>query len=218
MKVYHISEIFYSLQGEGLRAGTANVFVRFAHCNLKCSVDDPESGFDCDTEFESSGPYELEGLLEAMAVLWPTGTGRAACVLTGGEPGLQVDQELVDGLHLNAWYVAIETNGTKVLPKEEGRGRGIDWICVSPKSAWHTIRQQFFHELKIVRRVGQQLPDREVLKRFLDPSLIPPVFLVSPAHDADGLAWENLKWCQDLVLKNPEWRLSVQQHKQWRMR
>ncbi len=36
MKQYHVNEIFYSIQGEGDRAGTANVFVRFAFCNLEC--------------------------------------------------------------------------------------------------------------------------------------------------------------------------------------
>ena len=48
---YHVNEIFYSLQGEGRRSGTANVFIRFARCNLTCNV--LEHGFDCDTEFTS---------------------------------------------------------------------------------------------------------------------------------------------------------------------
>ncbi len=57
MTHYRINEVFYSLQGEGIRAGTANVFVRFTGCNLRCALEPgPRSpgGFDCDTEFESA--------------------------------------------------------------------------------------------------------------------------------------------------------------------
>lgn len=50
-KTYRINEVFYSLQDEGVRAGTANVFVRFSGCNLACRAE--TAGFDCDTEFTS---------------------------------------------------------------------------------------------------------------------------------------------------------------------
>jgi organic radical activating enzyme len=48
---YLVNEIFYSLQGEGVRAGTPNHFLRLSKCNLACRVE--THGFDCDTEFES---------------------------------------------------------------------------------------------------------------------------------------------------------------------
>ena len=62
-KKYKINEIFYSLQGEGIRAGTAKIFVRFSNCNMKCAEEaGPKSpgGFDCDTEFESGRMLTLE--------------------------------------------------------------------------------------------------------------------------------------------------------------
>jgi 7-carboxy-7-deazaguanine synthase len=46
---------------------------------------------------------------------------------TGGEPLLQLDQDLVQAFHGLGYLVAVETNGT-LLPSA-----GIDWICVSPK-------------------------------------------------------------------------------------
>jgi organic radical activating enzyme len=38
MERYRVNEIFYSLQGEGVRAGTPNLFLRFSRCNLECRV------------------------------------------------------------------------------------------------------------------------------------------------------------------------------------
>ena len=74
MKSYWVNEIFYSLQGEGVRSGTANVFVRFKGCNLQCAMEKGEKsigGFDCDTEFESGIkmlPHDLIDACKAMVV------------------------------------------------------------------------------------------------------------------------------------------------------
>ncbi len=111
---YAVNEIFYSIQGEGVRAGTPNVFVRFQGCNLKC-IADGEAGFDCDTEFDSGRKLERQELLQEMAALVPRGQ-TWACILTGGEPMLQVDNALVQALNAEGWYIAIETNGTKTVP------------------------------------------------------------------------------------------------------
>src|SRR5262249_59761992 len=89
MDRYRVNEIFYSLQGEGVRAGTANLFLRFARCNLACSVE--THGFDCDTEFESGRPMTRSEIAAELAALAPD------CrwvILTGGGPALQVDRAL----------------------------------------------------------------------------------------------------------------------------
>ncbi|MEE9562670.1 MAG: 7-carboxy-7-deazaguanine synthase QueE, partial [Thermoanaerobaculia bacterium] len=94
MKRYQVHEIFFSLQGEGVRTGTPHLFLRLSKCNLSCSVE--THGFDCDTEFESGREMELEEMVSELQGLAP------ACdwiVLTGGEPALQVDRQLIDGLH-----------------------------------------------------------------------------------------------------------------------
>src|SRR5580704_14587290 len=86
---YLVNEIFFSLQGEGVRAGTPNLFLRLARCNEECRVE--MHGFDCDTEFES-GRW-----LTAPEIVAEARQLSAACgwlVLTGGEPALQVDREL----------------------------------------------------------------------------------------------------------------------------
>jgi organic radical activating enzyme len=207
---YQVNEVFYSLQGEGMRAGTANVFVRFAGCNLRCRIEpgeDSPGGFDCDTEFASGRKLGLDDLLAWMDVEQKTAPapldGERWCVLTGGEPGLQLDRELIDALHTDRWRIAIETNGSIELPS------GIDWVCVSPKVAEHAIRQLKADEVKYVRGFGQAIPRPRVVAEH---KLISPVFAGSEI-DPKALAW-----CVGLIKENPEWRLSIQMHKAWRVR
>jgi len=196
--VYVVNEIFYSLQGEGVRAGTANLFLRFARCNLACSAE--THGFDCDTEFESGRRMTIAEILAELREL------SADCrwvVLTGGEPALQVDRELIDALHGAGYLLAIETNGSVELPD------GIDWITVSPKVAEHAIRQRRAHEVKYVRGHGQGIPRTVVVADH---------YLISPAFDGPDLDPRALDWCIRLARENPAWRLSVQQHKSWNVR
>lgn len=198
MRRYLVNEIFYSLQGEGVRAGTANLFLRFARCNLACTVE--SHGFDCDTEFESGRPLGAEEIAAELRALAPD---CGWVILTGGEPALQVDRELVDGLHAAGYRLAIETNGSRELPA------GIDWITVSPKVAEHAIRQRTAHEVKYVRGHGQAIPATVVAAEH---------YLISPAFDGDQVDRRALDWCIRLVRENPGWRLSVQQHKLWQVR
>jgi len=198
MDRYLVNELFYSLQGEGVRAGTPNFFLRLAKCNLACKVE--THGFDCDTEFESGRWMTLPEILDEMRQL------SASCdwiVLTGGEPALQVDSEMIDALHAAGYKLAIETNGSMELPE------GIDWITVSPKVAEHAIRQRKAHEVKYVRGYGQAIPRTVVAAEH---------YLISPAFEGDRLDPRTLDWCVRLCKENPPWRLSVQQHKAWKVR
>jgi len=208
-KRYHVNEVFYSLQGEGMRAGTANVFVRFAYCNLKCRVEPgPKSpgGFDCDTEFASGRQVtlaELEEWMDGEASATQAETEPGWVILTGGEPGLQVDEELVNHLHEKGWKLAIETNGSVELVG------GLDWITVSPKVAEHAIRQTTAHEVKYVRGYGQAVPETVVVAEH---------YLLSPAFNGMEMDRRTLEWCIRLVKENPQWRLSLQQHKAMQVR
>lgn len=206
---FMVNEVFYSLQGEGIRAGTANTFVRFSGCNLTCSRDN-EAGFDCDTEFVSGRKMVFDDIQREIneAAQREGCTPARGVILTGGEPALQIDEPFIRDLKDAGFYVAIETNGTIELPP------GIDWVCVSPKSAEHTIRVKECHEVKYVRHWGQGLPR---------PSVKAEHYLLSPAFRqmVDGtfeVEHRALEWCIKLVKENPLWRLSTQQHKLWRVR
>ncbi len=198
MRQYTINEIFFSLQGEGVRAGTPNLFVRFSGCNQTCRKETHE--FDCDTEFVSGRPMTSAEIISELRQLsencdW--------IILTGGEPGLQVDEELIQVLHDAGYKLAIETNGSVALLE------GIDWITVSPKVAEHALRQLSADEVKYVRGYGQAIPKTRVEATHK---------LISPAFEGEQIDPRTLDWCVKLVKEHPEWRLSLQQHKLWRVR
>lgn len=203
MKTYRVSEVFYSPQGEGVRAGTMNIFVRFSGCNLQCDIaPGPLSpgGFMCDTEFMSN--REMNGK-EILAYAEKIGNGCKAVIFTGGEPTLQLDDNLLAEFKAAGYYTAIETNGTRrVSPL-------VNWICISPKVAEHAIKQLSANEIKYVRAYGQGIPK---------PAVKADNYLISPALEAGKLPEENLKWAIKLVRENPTWRLSVQQHQLWKVR
>jgi 7-carboxy-7-deazaguanine synthase len=230
---YVVNEVFYALQGEGVRAGIPHVFVRFTACNLRCAKqagDKSPGGFDCDTEFESGRGLGFDALLDWIMRCHAKGSGRedvrgAWIVLTGGEPALQIDADFCRRLHDSGFLLAIETNGSIELPRRTGIGGfesaddgpladrlsryAIDWITVSPKVAEHAIRQRVAHEVKYVRAYGQAIPKTAVDAQY---------HVISPAFEGDFLDPETLAWCKELVKQNPQWRLSVQQHKAWRER
>lgn len=205
--VYAVKEIFYTLQGEGANAGRAAVFCRFAGCNLWSGREADRAKAQCrfcDTDFVGTdgtlgGKFEQAATLAAtVASLWPSGAaGQRLVVLTGGEPLLQVDAELIDALHAEHFEIAVETNGTLEAPY------GLDWICVSPKAGVE-LRLISGDELKVV--VPQEGLDLNALAsldfahRFLQP-------MDAPARD------ENVRLAIAHCMADPRWRLSLQTHK-----
>jgi 7-carboxy-7-deazaguanine synthase len=200
--LYRVNDIFGpTLQGEGMRAGSAAVFLRFAGCNLRCSLaagDLSPGGFDCDTEFRSYRTMSAEAIWAAVSAL----AGPVQWIIvSGGEPALQLDRALVDHLHGAGFRLAIETNGTVDVS-----GLGLDWITCSPKVAEHAVKVLEANEVKYVRNYGQGIPQ---------PRCRAPEKYISPASSGDGIDRRALAWCVQLVKENPEWRLTWQAHKLW---
>jgi organic radical activating enzyme len=203
---YRINEIFFSLQGEGARAGTPNIFVRFSGCNMRCDLEAGKlspGGFACDTEFESGHPMTAAQIATAALKLAPRAS--LGVIFTGGEPALQLDRHLIDVLRKAGFSpLCIETNGTIDVAD-----LGLDWISLSPKVAEHAVRVTSCSEIRYVRGYGQGIPKPRARaeRRF-----------ISPAFSGDHVDQSTLRWCVDLVKANPEWALSVQQHKTWGIR
>ena len=122
---YSVKEIFYTLQGEGGNAGRAAVFCRFSGCNLWSGLEKHRSDAICkfcDTDFVGTdgingGKYTTSNDLSNKIESTWSGQESRLVVFTGGEPGLQIKEELVAELQARNFEVAIETNGTVSIPK-----------------------------------------------------------------------------------------------------
>ncbi len=100
-----VTEIFFSIQGEGTRAGRPCVFVRFTGCDLRCTY--------CDTAYAFHGGRDMD----RAAIL--AEVERHPCklvLLTGGEPLLQKElPELARDLLARGYEVTVETHGQRPL-------------------------------------------------------------------------------------------------------
>ncbi len=229
-----VSEIFYSLQGEGARAGEASIFIRLQGCSAKHACF--KSGVNCDTEFESGKEMTLNDIFYEASLAISRECPKIApdlpgepersrflwIVWTGGEPLDQLTPEVVAYVSKLGYKQAIETSGIRKLSQE--MANFIDHIALSPKVAEHILTKNFgetlarsleeenqpnVHELRYVRHAGQPgVPQ---------PSLKAKYYYLSPHSDGGEINRENLEHCIQLCLENPRWRLSVQQHKLWRM-
>jgi organic radical activating enzyme len=193
-----VNEIFYSVQGEGARAGHPSIFIRLTGCDMTC-------GF-CDTEFTSGlelDPAQVYGRIRDIAQ-----GGCKWIVWTGGEPMLQLTPEIIKRFHDWGYKQAIESNGNHAIPRE------LDWIVVSPKVADHVLARHFstgaleapaVDELRYVRHAGQlAVPAPGIRARH---------YYLSPMFRGDQLDAANVKHCLKLCLENPPWSLSLQLHK-----
>jgi 7-carboxy-7-deazaguanine synthase (Cx14CxxC type) len=203
---YTVKEIFYTLQGEGANSGRAAVFCRFSGCNLWSGREEDRSRAVCqfcDTDFVGTGPdggrfATAEDLAQAVARAWRGEDDDTRFVVcTGGEPLLQLDEELIDRLHEQGFIVAIETNGTRIAPNT------IDWVCVSPKAGAELV-QRSGDELKLVYpQTGA--PPEEFEQLDFDNFFLQPM---------DGATTEeNTRLAVEYCMTHPRWRLSVQTHK-----
>lgn len=220
--VYHINEIFYSLQGEGFHTGRPAVFVRFAGCNLRCPF--------CDTDFSHSEPMTAEQI--ARRVFDYSTHPHTLIVLTGGEPSLQVDNELVEALHAHQQTVTIETNGTRPVPDN------IDWVTVSPKavpadeskvvlthdakvilSQADEVKVVLSHESKVVLTQADEVKvvftesTEKLLPFWLTAIRASHYYLQPCAQPGTEPFRANTDQVVAYILAHPDWHLSLQTHK-----
>lgn len=222
-----ISEIFYSLQGEGALAGVPSIFIRTSGCNLRCTW--------CDTPYASWKPEGTEmtaGQIIAEVERHPT----RFVVVTGGEPMIAKEMpDLLTALRGEGKHITIETAGT--VPPD---GVPCDLASISPKlanstpsaetagAAWtekhertrlqpDVLRQWCEHcdyQLKFVISSDDDMREAEsIVSRIGTP--IPPqkILLMPEGTDAETLRSRTpllIDWC-----KRKGYRLSPRLHIDW---
>lgn len=198
MNKLKVSEVFYSIQGEGGQAGTPMIFIRLMGCSMKHGCF--KSGVICDTEFESGQPMSCDEILAYIKIIAPS---CRHILWTGGEPLDQLKPEHLDVF--TDYEHSLETSGMHPVHQF---GTKFKYITVSPKVAEHVLAKNFgvdvVDELRYVRHKGQAIPR---------PSLNSRQRYISPHNRGLEIDGENLEHCIKLVMANPSWRLSVQQHK-----
>jgi len=200
------TEIFASVQGEGLRQGEPTIFVRLAGCNRRC-------GF-CDTKKAWRGGREMpvEKIVDEVGRL-RRGVPAAWVCLTGGEPLAQDVRSLVLRLHEEGLKVQIETNGT--FPPDPRA----DWHTVSPKPPDFDVHPGFVRrarEVKLVVCRALTLDDVRTV-RAIFPRATP--LILQPQSNASWSRKKALKILEDSYRSGLGGiRLSVQLHRVYGLR
>ena len=216
MKI-RLSEIFGpTIQGEGPMSGVPCVFVRFSGCNMWDGR--PETRADsqcpfCDTEFKSHSMMTCAQIAAKVneAAYYKKSNRRVGWVwLSGGEPLLQLDRELVARFHDYDFKIAVETNGATVT-RPNVNILDIDHVTVSPKVP--RDRLQYFPIINTLK----------ILYPHPNPLITPEAFddvtadvrVIQPIHVEDNpiATNANIFAAVDKVLTLPGWRLSIQTHK-----
>jgi len=167
-----ISEIFYSIQGEGRLIGMPSVFIRTAGCNLRCVW--------CDTPYTSWQPagaaWSIRTIL-AEIQKHPT----EYVVVTGGEPLLAPEIEaLCRELKESGRHITIETAGTIFKPI------GCDLMSVSPKLANSTPWRRQGGKFALPHE--KQRLNLPVIQKFLDNYDYQLKFVVAEKKDFAEIA------------------------------
>ena len=208
-----VSEIFKSIEGEGLRTGLPAVFIRLHGCNLRCSY--------CDSMYAVEGSdykqMSVAQILDAVKEF----SGITHVTLTGGEPLIHQDvEDLLSLLSSNGYQVNIETNGT--VPRKwhfPGLFYTMDWKCkssgMSAKMKMENLETLGADDvLKFVVGTTEDLEETEsVVKSLAEKKNDMPHLFISPVFgnlsNEEIVNW--LLGCSTMVKNNA--RFQVQLHK-----
>ncbi|MDP6779195.1 MAG: 7-carboxy-7-deazaguanine synthase QueE [Candidatus Latescibacteria bacterium] len=181
-----VNEIFYSIEGEGLRVGQPTTFVRLSRCNLRCAF--------CDTDFDRHKKMTVGEILAAVGRF----TARWVS-LTGGEPLGQNIVPLCRELRAAEYRIQVETNGT--LDPDLELLDLIDHWTVSPKRRQIAPGLRRITELKYI--VGETFTEDVV-----DESRAETIYLQPESNRP-----EHLEKALEILIDHPDWRLSCRIHR-----
>jgi 7-carboxy-7-deazaguanine synthase len=196
-----ISEIFFSIQGEGVEIGLPTVFVRLFVCDLRCTW--------CDSMYAVEGTDYKEMCIEEVRVEIEKFNCKRVC-FTGGEPLIQQKELeiLAKDLLRNGYKIVLETSGHKDPPPVFWADEClISMDCKCPSSAMEK-RMDFklFEKLRYrdqLKFVIQDEADYSYAKEILEKYLIRAKIIFQPVYGT------SLKWLTERVLEDRLERVRV---------
>lgn len=205
MKTYAVKSIFGpTIQGEGNGQGEVVLFLRLSGCNKWSGRAEDKATSACpfcDTDFVGGPRLTASEIIGDLLKLDPQLKVKTL-VISGGEPTLQLDKELLEPLS-KLWCVYVETNGSRRL--KEDCLPFIHHVCCSPKQSWEDTLIQRIDSVKVLH--PPQSKDRHITF-WLD---LGAEIYIQPVHDQNYE--QNLRECLEICYQNPKVRLSVQLHK-----
>jgi len=189
-----IMEEFYSLQGEGVHTGKPAYFLRIGGCDVGCCFCDVKESWDANKHALTPVDEIVQRVVAHPA---------QAVVVTGGEPMLYNLNYLCETLKNNQIKLFLETSGSEIL---SGKW---DWICVSPKKnhpPLQTVLQQA-SELKVVICNETDFIWAEENAKYVSQDCH---LLLQPEWSKSKVMIPKIV---DYILKNTQWRISLQSHK-----
>jgi len=188
-----LMEEFYTIQGEGFHSGKAAYFIRIGGCDVGCHWCDVKESWNADLH----PPTKTDTIVENVKKYAKT------VVVTGGEPLMWNLDYITNTLQNNNIKTHIETSGAYTL---SGKW---DWICLSPKKTklpLETIYQKA-NELKIiiVNKNDFKFAEEQASKVTGNCELY-----LQPEWSKREVM---IPFIVDYVMKNPQWKISLQTHK-----
>ncbi len=199
-----VSEIFYSIQGEGPNVGKPAVFLRLAGCNLRCKW--------CDSKFtwnnqSSNSKFQTKSNVQVSISKILQQIRKYKCkhlVITGGEPTLQQDALIPLLERLNGYYIEIETNGSVKLKIN----KYLEQINCSPKlkssgNPPYSLMIKPTNRKAVYKFVVAKKSDLKEIEKYIKSNKIPTdkVWLM-PEGVNKKVVQERSKWIIEICKKN----------------
>ena len=188
-----LMEEFYTIQGEGFHKGTAAYFIRVGCCDVGCHWCDVKESWNADLH----PPTKTETIVANAKKYSDT------IVVTGGEPLTWDMSALTAGLKAENMQVHIETSGAYELSGDW------DWVCLSPKKLKLPTQSVYdkANELKVIIYNQDDFKFAEEQASRVNKDCI--LYLQPEWSKRDKVVPEIV----DYVMKNPQWKVSLQTHK-----
>ncbi len=188
-----LMEEFYTIQGEGFHKGTAAYFIRVGGCDVGCHWCDVKESWNANLH----PPTKTETIVANAKKYSDT------IVVTGGEPLTWDMSALTAGLKAENMQVHIETSGAYELSGDW------DWVCLSPKKLKLPTQSVYdkANELKVIIYNQDDFKFAEEQASRVNKDCI--LYLQPEWSKRDKVVPEIV----DYVMKNPQWKVSLQTHK-----